>query len=87
MKKKLYILIIIFLILASKFVGQNIDGVWLSTHILETAKRNIPYQPDSIFTKSYLLLDFIDKKNVIIQGLGKDQEIGDFSITHNNVKN
>ena len=56
------------------------------THILEKAKRNIPYQPDSIFTKSYLLLDFIDKKNVIIQGLGKDQEIGDFSITNNNVK-
>jgi hypothetical protein len=86
MRKKLHILTIIFLILASKLIGQNLDGIWLSSHFLETTKRNIPYKSDSIFTKAYLLLDFIDKENVIIKGLGKDKEIGKFSITNNNIR-
>ncbi|MGJ8743948.1 hypothetical protein [Polaribacter sp.] len=86
MRKKLHILTIIFLILASKLIGQNLDGIWLSSHFLETTKRNIPYKSDSIFTKAYLLLDFIDKENVIIKGLGKDKEFGKFSITNNNIR-
>lgn len=86
MRKKLQTLTIIFLVLTSQLIGQKLDGIWLSSYYLETSERNISYQPDSIFNKASLLLDFIDKKNVIFKPLGKNQEIGKFSINKNNIR-
>lgn len=86
MKKKLFTLMIIFLILTSKLIGQNLDGIWLSSFTLETTKKNIPNRPDSIFNKANLLLDFIDKENVIFKPLGRKQESGKYSIKNNNIQ-
>ena len=77
---------IIFLVLTSKLIGQNLQGIWLSSFTLETTKKHIPYKPDSIFIKANLLLDFIDDENVIFKPLGHEKETGKFSISNNKIK-
>lgn len=86
MKKKFFTLMIIFLVLTSKLIGQNLQGIWLSSFTLETTKKHIPYKPDSIFIKANLLLDFIDDENVIFKPLGHEKETGKFSVSNNKIK-
>ncbi|MDX1830523.1 MAG: hypothetical protein R3342_13365 [Lutibacter sp.] len=86
MKKKFLTLTIIFLVLTSELIGQNLDGIWLSSYTLETTKKHIPHRPDSVFKKAYLILDFIDNENVIFKPLGNKKEIKKYSVDKNKIQ-
>ena len=86
MKKEILRITIAFLILTGKLAGQSLDGIWFSSYTLETTKRHIPYTPDSVYNRAYLLIDFIDKENLIFKPFGGNQEIGKFSIDNDNLR-
>jgi hypothetical protein len=86
MKNKLYLLTTILLLLTSKLISQNLNGIWLSAFSLETSKKNITNRTDSIFSRTFFILDFIDKENVVFKPIGKKPENGKYSIIKNNIR-
>lgn len=85
----------------SKTNGQDLKGIWISTHDkeLRTVNEREDLQDnefvtikldsteiDTFYYEAYMLLDFIDDKNVIVKGLGGRQEKCKYKLKNDNLK-
>jgi hypothetical protein len=86
MKKKILTFTIICLVLTGKSIGQNLKGIWLSSHTLKIIKKHIPYQSDSILSSVNLILDFVDNENVILNPLSNKKKNRKFSINKKTIQ-
>lgn len=100
MKKILYILLITISIVGETN-AQNYKGIWVSAYEKEikTVNERQDIQDDEFVTvkldtteidtfyyEAYMLLDFIDDRNVIVKALGGRQGLFKYSVKNNNLK-
>lgn len=100
MKKILYILLITISIVGETN-AQNYKGIWVSAYEkdIKTVNERPDIQDgetvtvkldtteiDTFYYEAYMLLDFIDDRNVIVKALGGRQGIFKYSVKNNNLK-
>ena len=100
MKALHYILLGLAILTFSKTNGQDFKGIWISTHDreLRTVNEREDLQDnefvtikldsteiDTFYYEAYMLLDFIDDKNVIVKGLGGRQEKCKYTAKNDNL--
>lgn len=84
----------------SQINGQDFKGIWISTHEINLKTINERHQLqgnefvktkldsteiDTSYSEVYMLLDFIDEKNVIVKGIGGKQKKYKYTIENGNL--